>query len=472
MTVAATADRMQEWCGKLIEKSPNFPSLEECLKKILALEALSDLPAGTRVLVRGDTDVVVDEKGEPDDDARLRALVETLKFGAGEGWVQILYGHRGRDPGLSLEPVAAYLEKLLAAAGVKCGKLQVVGDWMNDQTGEILDAAGAAVAKLAPGSIVLLENTRKYKLEQALWKAKPADLPALAPKLAAYADGLRAKIARVHVNEGFAASNRDLSSTVVPLTMDRCALGKYIDGELRTHLQKTRMAQLVIFSGMKLEKLDDLQGILNRGQVRVVIAAGLLALALKKADADLAGRPFEMGVAGSQKESKIYIPPERIEQAKAMLTGARSKGVEFVLPVDFILGNGAASETIPADGAQFDVGPGTIALHAAKVGEFIQYHRQKLAGGKGPAVAFHNGVFGKFEEEQFAVGTRKFMDQLKRMTGAGLLVYVGGGEGGAALHRYGDESWVTHCFTAGGTILKALGTEPIPYIKALYLAAK
>jgi phosphoglycerate kinase len=64
------------------------------------------------------------------------------------------------------------------------------------------------------------------------------------------------------------------------------------------------------------------------------------------------------------------------------------------------------------------------------------------------------------------------MDQLKKMTGAGLLVYVGGGEGGAALHNYGDESWVTHCFTAGGTILKALGTEPIPYIKALYLAAK
>ena len=143
-------------------------------------------------------------------------------------------------------------------------------------------------------------------------------------------------------------------------------LGKYIDGELRTHLQKTRLAELVIFSGMKLEKLDDLQGILNRGQVRVVIAAGLLALALKKADADLAGIPFEMGVAGSQKESKIYIPPERIEQAKAMLTGARKNGVEFVLPVDFILGSGQPSDTIPADGAQFDVGPKTMALHACE----------------------------------------------------------------------------------------------------------
>lgn len=478
--MSISVEKMQEWCAKLIEKSPDFPSLEDCLKKIPDVASLSHLPSGTRVLVRGDTDVVFDEKGEPDDDARLRALVDTLKLGVARGWVQVLYGHRGRDPKLSLEPVADYLEKLLTAAGVKCGKLKVIADWMNDDTGDILDAAGAAVARLAAGSIVLLENTRKYKLEQSLWKAKPADLAGLAPKLAAYANGMREKIGRVHVNEGFAASNRDLSSTIVPVAMDHNALGTYIDGELRTHLQKTRLAELVIFSGMKMEKLDDLQAILNRGQVRVVIAAGLLALALKKADAELAGQQFEMGVAklpqvevgGVLKDNKIYIPPERIEQAKAMLTGARQKGVEFVLPVDFILGPGTASETIPADGAQFDVGPKTVALHGAKVDEFIAYHRQKLASGKGPAVVFHNGVFGMFEKEQYAEGTRKFMDQLKKMTAAGLLVYVGGGEGGAALHRYGDESWVTHCFTAGGTILKALGTEPIPYIKALYLAAK
>ncbi len=470
--MSVSVERMQEWCSQLIEKSPNFPALEECLKKIPPLDSLADLPVGTRVLVRGDTDVVFDDHGTPDDDSRLLALIDTLKFGVDRGWVQILYGHRGRDPKLSLEPVAKHLEKVLAAAGVKCGTLTVVGDWKNDETGEILDAAGKFVAQLAPGSIVLLENTRKYKLEQALWKVKSADLAGLAPKLTAYANGMREKFAKVHVNEGFAASNRDLSSSVVPLTMDRNALGRYIDGEMRTHLQKTRLAELVIFSGMKMEKLDDLQAILKRGQVRVVIAAGLLALALKKADAELAGQPFEMGVAGSQKESKIYIPPERIEQAKAMLAGARKNGVEFVLPVDFILGNGQPSETIPADGAQFDVGPRTIALHAAKVGEFIKYHQQKLAAGKGPAVAFHNGVFGKFEEDQFSFGTRKFIEQLKRLTEAGLLVYVGGGEGGAALHKYGDDSWVTHCFTAGGTILKALGTEPIPYIKALYLAAK
>src|SRR5579871_1175145 len=149
--MAVSKDEIQQWCAKLIEKSPNFPPLEECLKTIPALDALSDLPSGTRVLVRGDTDVVFDEQGRTDDDARLVALVETLKFGAARGWVQILYGHRGRDPKLSLEPVAAYLEKLLAGAGVKCGKLTLVGEWMNDETGEILEAAGKAVAGLAPG---------------------------------------------------------------------------------------------------------------------------------------------------------------------------------------------------------------------------------------------------------------------------------------------------------------------------------
>lgn len=465
-------DQMTHWCAQLLEESPNFPPLEACLDAIAPLDRLANLPSGTRVLVRGDTDVVFDEQGKPDDDARLRSLVATLKFGAERGWVQILYGHRGRDPQLSLQPVAKYLETLLVKNGLPARPISVIGDWMNNDTGEILDAAGAAVAKLAPGSIALLENTRKYKLEQVLWKAKPADLPGLADRLCNYANGMRAKIAAVHVNEGFAASNRDLSSTVVPVAMEQSALGKYIDGELRTHLRRTRQAELVIFSGMKLEKLDDLQMILQRGQVRLVIAAGLLAMALKKAADDLAGKAFEMGVAGTDSTSKIFIPPERIAQARAMIETGRKNGVEFVLPIDFILGDGSASDTIPAGGAQFDVGPKTVALHAAKVGEFIEYHKQKVSAGKGAAVAFHNGVFGKFEEDQFSHGTRKFMEQLKRMTAAGLETYVGGGEGGAALHHYGDESWVTHCFTAGGTILKALGTEPIPYIKALYLAAK
>ncbi len=459
------------WCTKLVEKTPDFPLLEACLDLVPSLSSLNGLPAGTRVLVRGDTDVVVADDGTIEEDVRLRSLFETLKYCLERDWVPIVYGHRGRDPQLSLKPVAEFLKSMLADEKCAPAKLCFIDDWMIDATGEILSAAGSTVKQLPVRSLVVLENTRKYSLEQSLWKAKPAEIPQLAETLTRYANGMRDQFAAVHINEGFAASNRDLSSTVVPLAMDRVALGAYIDRELREHTTRTRQSELVIFSGMKINKLDDLEQILQRGQVRTVIAAGSLAMSLKKADTQMKGEEFSMGLA-SDPNQKIYIPPERVEQSLRMLKHGQSHNVRFVLPVDFILGNGQASSTIPLDGAQFDVGPATIALHQQVIGEFIDYHRQKSAAGKGPAFAFHNGVFGKFEEDQFSHGTRKFMDQLRRMHEAGVQVYVGGGEGGAALNRYGDESWVTHCFTAGGTLLKALGVEPIPYIKALTMKCR
>jgi phosphoglycerate kinase len=77
-----------------------------------------------------------------------------------------------------------------------------------------------------------------------------------------------------------------------------------------------------------------------------------------------------------------------------------------------------------------------------------------------------------FEDPRFEAGTRSFVAQLKRMKDAGIAVYVGGGEGGTALEKYGQPNWVTHVFTAGGTVLNALGSEPIPYLVALRQAAK
>jgi phosphoglycerate kinase len=77
-----------------------------------------------------------------------------------------------------------------------------------------------------------------------------------------------------------------------------------------------------------------------------------------------------------------------------------------------------------------------------------------------------------FEQKRFAEGTRKFVQQLKRMTDAGIKVYVGGGEGGTALEKYGSQDHVTYCFTAGGTVLNALGSEPVPYLVALRMAAE
>ena len=138
------------------------------------------------------------------------------------------------------------------------------------------------------------------------------------------------------------------------------------------------------------------------------------------------------------------------------------------MPIDFVLEDGSIVDKIGPGQQQFDVGPKSSKLFAEKVGEFIDLQ----VGAAEPAVVFHNGVFGMFEDPRFEQGTKNFTPQLKRMTDAGLKVYVGGGEGGKAVDRYGKPDWITFCFTAGGTVLKALGGKQIPYLVALKMAVK
>jgi phosphoglycerate kinase len=193
-------------------------------------------------------------------------------------------------------------------------------------------------------------------------------------------------------------------------------------------------------------------------------------MGLKKAAAELQGKRFDLGLSEdpAHKDKPYFIPPERLEQAKRMIAAGRAKRIEFVLPVDFVLQDGRVSEAIGPGNQQFDVGPASSELYERAVGDFIAAHRAD----RPPAVVFHNGVFGMFEDPRFEQGTRRFIAQLKRMTDAGIKVYVGGGEGGTALEKYGRPDWVTYCFTAGGTVLNALGSEPVPYLVALRMAAE
>jgi phosphoglycerate kinase len=229
-------------------------------------------------------------------------------------------------------------------------------------------------------------------------------------------------------------------------------------------------AQIVIFSGLKIDKLDDLQAMIARGKIRKILTAGSLAMCLKKAAAELEGKDFNIGLSEdpAHKDKPYYIPRERIEQAKKMVSEGRAKGIEFILPVDSVLQDGRVSETVGPGNQQFDVGPASSALYAEKVGEFIAAHKNDAAS----VTVFHNGVFGMFEDPRFEEGTKRFTAQLKRMKDAGFKVYVGGGEGGTAIEKYGEPEWITYCFTAGGTVLNALGSEPVPYLMALKVAAE
>jgi phosphoglycerate kinase len=454
---------MLAWCQELLDVDGRRPkhSLEEYLKIIPRLDALADLGSGTPVLVRGDVDA---KPGEAigQGDIRLRSMCDTLSFGRKRGWKQIIFGHKGRKPEESLKQVARRIGEIM-----QCD-VPLVEDWLDEATASVRGRVTDAIEASSAGSILVLENTRRYEIERVLWKAKPDDLSKLAEPLAKFANEMATKVARVYVNEALSAGSLDSSTTIVPAAMDRVALGAYVAKEFAGPMLRCLDTELVIFSGLKADKLDDLEAMIDRGRVQMVFAAGSLAMALKRAAAELDGQQFSLGVAESpdHADKPYFIPRARIEQAKRMIAQGRENGLEFVLPVDFVLADGRASEIIGSEDQQLDVGPKTSELFARKVEEFIAGHSGR------PAAAFHNGVFGKFEDPRFAEGTRRFMGQLKRLKDAGVEIYVGGGEGGAALEQYGSTDDVTHVFTAGGTVLNALGSEPVPYLVALAMAAR
>jgi phosphoglycerate kinase len=465
-----TIDQLKSWCKNVLAGDPQQPkpTLKQYLAAIPKLGSLADVPKGTPVLVRGDVDAKPGEKiGKGD--IRLRSMKETLEFGRERGWKQIIFGHIGRDPAGSLDKVAKRLGEILGC------KVDLIDDWMNDETGTVSNELQRLVTNASPGAVLMLQNTRKYKLETVLWKKKPSDIEnmdAEFQKLATLCNELASKVAKVYVNEALSAGSMDTSSVVVPAAMEKVALGKYCASEFEGPMMDCMAAKLVVFSGIKIDKLDDLEAMIERGQIKTVISAGSIAMALKKADVELRGGQFSLGAAENPANAKLpfYIPPERVEQAKRIISQGQAQGVAFHLPVDFMLENGAIVDALGPNDAQFDIGPTTSQLFEAAIADFIE--KNQPGDPDNNIVVFHNGVFGKFEEEKFAEGTRRFVKQLAVLKDAGAKVYVGGGEGGKAVTQYLGDDKITHMFTAGGTVLNALGSEPVPYLVALKMAAK
>ena len=457
-----TPAEMQTWCETIVEGRAAAPdlTLNDYLSSIPRLDTLSDLPSGTVVLVRGDVDAKPGATiGEGD--IRLRSMVDTLKFGQELGWKQVIFGHIGRDPEKSLDKVAKRCGELLGC------EVSLIGDWWDEETLTIKPEVEQAIAAAAPGAVIMLENTRKYDIERVMWKAKKADVPALAEKLAKFANECAEKIGKVYIHEAFSAGSLDASSVIVPAAMEKVALGKYAAGEFDGPMQKCLGASLAVFSGIKIDKLDDMEAMIARGSIKQIFASGSLAMAILKAIGELDGQPFCIGAAEdpANSDKPWFIPADRVAQAKAIVADGREKGITFTVPCDSVLGDGSSKEVLEPGDQQFDIGPKSVEKFHDAVGAFIEKN------GSG-AVAFHNGVFGMFEDPKFEGGTKAWIPELKRMKEAGVEVYVGGGEGGKALDKYGEPDWVTHTFTAGGTVLNALGSEPVPYLVALRLAAK
>ena len=146
-----------------------------------------------------------------------------------------------------------------------------IGDWLDGEHDGQAGGDRGDPRNAPPGRVIVLENARKYDVERLLWKAKAADVPKLADRLARFANEMAQKIAKVYVHEAFSAGSLDASSVVVPAAMDQVALGLYEAQQFDVQLRDCFAAQMVVFSGLKADKLDDMEAMINRGKIRLVI---------------------------------------------------------------------------------------------------------------------------------------------------------------------------------------------------------
>ncbi len=404
--------------------------------------------SGKRVLMRVDFNVPQDKvTGAITNTARIAAALPSIKFALDKGASVVLMSHLGRPDGqkiakFSLKPVAAELEKLL-------GKPVT---FLDDCVGPQVEAA---CAKLAPGSVVLLENLRFHIEEEGKVKIKNADgtetkLKAEPAKEAAFRASL-SKLGDVFVNDAFGTAHRAHSSMVGVSLKDKAA-GFLMEAELNAFtkvLENPDRPLLAILGGAKIaDKIPLINNLLEKAN-KVIIGGGM-AYTFHKIN-----RGMKIG-------SSLF-DPEGAKIVAELEAKAKAKGVELIFPVDFICGDkfGPDANTQPAtleggipDGWEgFDAGPKSIELY-----------RNAILSSK---TIVWNGPAGVFEFDKFATATKAMAEAVAEATAKGATTVVGGGDTATAAKKFGVAKKVTHCSTGGGASLEFLEGKVLPGVAYL-----
>ncbi|MFF2145992.1 phosphoglycerate kinase [Kitasatospora sp. NPDC058190] len=398
------------------------------------MKTIEDLDvAGKRVFVRADLNVPLD--GETiTDDGRIRAVAPTIAKLLERGAKVVVASHLGRpkgepDPKFSLAPVATRLGEILGTSVT----------FAADTVGE---SAGAAVAALADGEVVLLENLRFNAGETS---KDDAERKAFAEQLAALAD--------LYVGDGFGAVHRKHASVYdLPKLLPHAA-GDLIAtevGVLKKLTEDVKRPYVVVLGGAKVsDKLGVIDNLLKKAD-RILIGGGMAYTFLK-------AKGHEVGIS--------LLQADQIPTCLEYLAEAEKRGVEFVLPVDVLVSaefpdlkgktpanpDLVGSDAIPADKEGLDIGPKTRELYAAKLAD---------AG-----TVFWNGPMGVFEHPDYANGTKAVAQAL---IDSSAFTVVGGGDSAAAVRILGfDENAFGHISTGGGASLEYLEGKTLPGLAAL-----
>jgi phosphoglycerate kinase len=387
--------------------------------------------ASKRVLLRCDLNVPlkeVDGKRVITDDGRIRASLPTLEILLAGGASVVICAHLGRPKGepkpeFSLAPIAKRLGELLGREVL----------FAEDVVGP---SAKAAISKLTPGKIVLLENIR---YEAAETSKEESERATLAQKLSEYAD--------FYVGDGFGAVHRKHASVYELARLLPHAAGKLVAAEVEV-LEKLTKSPLrpygVVLGGAKVS--DKIGVITNLIEKVDVLAIG-------------GGMVFTFLAAQGKRIGTSLFEAESIDTVKAILNRAKERGVELVLPADVVVAPKFANENptvvsvdaIPADQMGLDIGPESSVAFASAI--------------KKCKTVFWNGPMGVFEFSNFAEGTKQVAAALTEVDG---LSVVGGGDSAAAVRALGfkDDDF-GYISTGGGASLEYLEGKELPGLVAL-----
>ncbi len=385
---------------------------------------------GKRVVVREDLNVPMKD-GVVGDPTRIVAALETLRYLHERGARTIVLSHLGRPdgavvPSMSLEPVAKEVGK----------RLDLPVRFATDCVG---DVARRAANDLADGDIVILENVRFHKEEEA-------NDPYFAEELAS--------LGELYVNDAFGTAHRAHASTEGIAHDLPSAAGFLMEAELTALGNLTHDPQHPFVCAIGGAKVKDKVGVFVNLMERVdafVIGGGM-------ANTFLAAQGIDVGKS---------LRDADLEPAKKILEAAKGKRVVFHLPTDGVVSTAFDADDkakpVPLSGLDasemiLDIGPDTADAYASVL--------------RGAKTIVFNGPMGVYEKAPYRNGTRTIGEAIAEATKAGATSVVGGGDAAAAAHELGFADAMTHVSTGGGATLEFLEGKTLPGVAALEASAR
>jgi len=381
--------------------------------------------AGKRVLLRTDFNVPIDDKtGRIMDDSRIQASVPTIQYLLNHNARVILASHIGRpkgvfDPKMSLSHVVARLSGIL-------GKPVA---FTRDCIGPEVEAA---VSIMQDGDVLLLENIRFHKEEEA-------NDPVFARQLA--------KLAEVYVNDAFGTAHRNHVSIVGITRFLPAVAGLLLEKEIDTlgNLLKHPAHPFgTLLGGAKVsDKVALIENMMSKVDF-LLIGGGMAATFLK-------AKGYEIG-------QSLY-EEDRLHVAENLIKKVDGNGARLMLPVDVIVTEDI-SETgayqvvninqIPKDKKIVDIGPKTIDKFSKEL--------QKCQ------TVFWNGPMGIYEIAQYSHGTSSMAWIL---AGIDATTIIGGGSTAELVINMGLAGRMSFVSTGGGASMSFLSGEKLPGVEAL-----